>query len=65
MGQIRIVAIPTKVVESVRATMLGPSYGFHAHSEVGADQAPCRHCLRFITSGVRRECYSHTIASRG
>ena len=42
MEQIRIVAIPTKVVESVRATMLAPGYGFPAHSELGADPAPCR-----------------------
>jgi hypothetical protein len=54
MEQIRIVAIPTKVAESVRATMLAPKYGFPAHSEVGADPAPCRHCLRLITSGVDR-----------
>jgi len=52
--QIRIVAIPTRVVEAVRATMLAPGYGFAAHSEVGADPAPCRHCLRVITSGVDR-----------
>ena len=54
MEQIRIVAIPTKVAESVRATMLAPGYGFPAHSELGADPAPCRHCLRLITSGVER-----------
>lgn len=54
MEHIRIVAIPTKVAELVRATMLAPGYGFPAHSEVGADPAPCRHCLRLITSGVDR-----------
>jgi Protein of unknown function (DUF1203) len=54
MEQIRIVAIPTKVAESVRTTMLAPGYGFPAHSELGADPAPCRHCLRLITSGVER-----------
>lgn len=57
MEQIRVVAIPTKVVETVRTTMLAPMYGFPAHSEVGeagADPAPCRHCLRLITSGAER-----------
>ena len=54
MEQLRIIAIPTKVAESVRATMLAPGYGFPAHSELGADPAPCRHCLRLITSGVER-----------
>jgi hypothetical protein len=52
MQQIRIVAIPTKVAESVRATMLAPVYGHPAHHEVGTDAAPCRHCLRLITAGV-------------
>jgi uncharacterized protein DUF1203 len=52
MQQIRIVAIPTKVAESVRATMLAPVYGHPAHHEVGTDPAPCRHCLRLITAGV-------------
>jgi hypothetical protein len=54
MEQICVVAIPTKVVESVRTTMLAPGYGFPAHSELGADSAPCRHCLRLIKSGVGR-----------
>ena len=54
MEGIRIVAIPTKVFELVRATMLAPKYGFPAHSEVGADPAPCRHCLRLIKSGLER-----------
>lgn len=54
LQQIRIVAIPTTVAETVRVTMIAPGYGFPAHSEVGADSAPCRHCLRLITSGVER-----------
>jgi hypothetical protein len=40
MEQIRIVAIPTKVAESVRATMLAPGYGFPARSELGAESCP-------------------------
>ena len=54
MEQVRIVAIPTRVVESVRRTMLAPHYGFPAHSEVATDQAPCRHCLRLIAPEVER-----------
>ncbi|MBZ5599890.1 MAG: DUF1203 domain-containing protein [Acidobacteriia bacterium] len=52
MQQIRVAAIPTKVVESVRATMLAPLYGHPAYRELGTDSAPCRHCLRLITPGV-------------
>lgn len=50
----RIVAIPTTVAEAVRATLRAPGYGFPAHREMGADAAPCRHCLRLIASGVAR-----------
>lgn len=52
MQSIRIVAIPTEVADSVRATMRAPVYGHPAYSEVGSDSAPCRHCLRLITPGV-------------
>jgi hypothetical protein len=54
MEHFRVVAIPTAVAEAVRATMQAPGYGFPAHSEMGAEAAPCRHCLRLITSGVAR-----------
>ena len=54
MQQIRIVAIPTKVAESVRNTGRAPVYGHLAHTEVGIDSAPCRHCLRLITPGIDR-----------
>jgi Protein of unknown function (DUF1203) len=54
MEQIRIVAIPTKVAESVRSTGRAPVYGHPAHTEVGSDSAPCRHCLRLITPGIDR-----------
>jgi hypothetical protein len=54
MEQIRIVAIPTKVAESVRSTGRAPVYGHPAHTEVGTDSAPCRHCLRLITPGIDR-----------
>ncbi len=51
MQSIRIQAIPTEVAETVRSTMGAPRYGFPAHEEVGADAAPCRHCLRSIEPG--------------
>jgi hypothetical protein len=54
MTSIRIVAIPTEVAEAVRSTLRAPGYGFPAHAEMGADDAPCRHCLRTITAGVDR-----------
>jgi hypothetical protein len=34
--------------------MKSPSYGFLAHSELGADDAPCRHCLHLIAAGKDR-----------
>jgi len=54
MEHFRVVAIPTAVAEAVRATMQAPGYGFPAHSEMGPDAAPCRHCLRLIAAGVAR-----------
>jgi hypothetical protein len=54
MQQIRIIAIPTAVAEAVRSSGQAPVYGHPAHSELGADPAPCRHCLRLIAPGVDR-----------
>ena len=54
MEHFRVVAIPTAVAEAVRATMQAPGYGFPAHSETGAEAAPCRHCLGLIAPGVGR-----------
>ena len=51
MLPIRIVAIPTEVAETVRATLRAPVYGFPAQAEVGTEDAPCRHCLRTIKAG--------------
>jgi hypothetical protein len=55
MPSIRIVAIPTEVAESVRATMRAPVYGHPAHAQLATEPAPCRHCLRLITAGVDHE----------
>jgi hypothetical protein len=54
MERFRVVAIPTAVAEEVRATLQAPGYGFPAHSDIGADAAPCRHCLRLIPSAAAR-----------
>ena len=54
MLPIRIVAIPTEVAKSVRATLRAPVYGFPAHAEVATDDAPCRHCLRTFIAGKDR-----------
>jgi hypothetical protein len=48
MSSFQVVAIPTEVAESVRATGKAPVYGFPAHRETAAGRAPCRHCLQLI-----------------
>jgi hypothetical protein len=60
MLPIRIVAIPTEVAETVRATLRAPVYGFPAHAEVATDAAPCRHCLRtFVVGKDRRILFTY------
>src|SRR5438876_2830115 len=54
MIPIRMVAIPTEVVEKVRRTMRAPFHGFPAHAELATDDAPCRHCLRTFVAGRDR-----------
>ena len=54
MTAIRIVAIPTEVAETVRATLRAPGYDFPAYTEVATDAAPCRHCLRVLAVGEDR-----------
>ena len=51
MSTFRVVAIPTNVAESVRATGKAHTYGFPAHKEIAAGRAPCRHCLKLIEKG--------------
>ena len=55
MLPIRVVAIPTEMAESVRATMRDSRYGFPAHAELASEPAPCRHCLHLIKAGVERQ----------
>jgi hypothetical protein len=59
MQPIRIVAIPSEIAESVRATLLAPVYEFPAHVETGKDSAPCRHCLHQIQAGAERILFTY------
>lgn len=60
MIPIRIVAIPTEVVEKVRRTMRAPFHGLPAHAELATDEAPCRHCLRtFVVGRDRRILFTY------
>lgn len=54
MPSFRVVAIPTEVAEKVRKTLRAPKYGFPAHAELAADEAPCRHCLQITRAGIDR-----------
>jgi hypothetical protein len=51
MSSCKVVAIPTKIAEQVRATMRSPGYGHPAHREVAKGYGPCRHCLRDFKVG--------------
>ncbi|HKT46847.1 MAG TPA: DUF1203 domain-containing protein [Candidatus Acidoferrales bacterium] len=51
MGAFRVVAIPTETAREVRRTKRSPFHDLPVHSEIGRDDAPCRHCLRSIRAG--------------
>src|SRR5260370_37487531 len=51
MNSIRVIAIPTKLAERVRATLKAPGYGHPAHIEVATGYGPCRHCLHTCQIG--------------
>lgn len=46
-----VVAIPTVVANTVRATKRAPRYGHPAHKEVATGFGPCRHCLKTFRTG--------------
>ncbi len=52
MTTLRMIALPTKVAELVRATMKSPGYGHPAHKEMAGGYGPCRHCLREFRVGA-------------
>jgi hypothetical protein len=54
MPTFRVVAIPTEIAESVRATRVAPGYGHPAHLEVATGYGPCRLCLRDFAIGKER-----------
>ena len=59
MKAIRVVAIPTEIAEAVRRTMKDPQFGFPAYTNVAAGDAPCRHCLRIISAGMRQTLFTY------
>src|SRR5215470_4171755 len=50
----RVIAIPTNVAESVRATRRAPIYGHPVSEEIATGLGPCRHCLRAFKVGAER-----------
>ncbi len=54
MSSYRVLAIPSKVAERVRATEKAPGYGHPAHTEVATGYGPCRHCLQTFRVGEDR-----------
>ena len=54
MSQIRVVAMPTKVAEAVRATLKSPFAEHPAHTEIARGHGPCRHCLSTFRVGEEK-----------
>jgi hypothetical protein len=59
MLPIRVVAISTDLVESVRNTMKDPRYKLPAHTDVAEGDAPCRHCLCVISAGEKSTLFTY------
>jgi Protein of unknown function (DUF1203) len=59
MSPIRVVAIPTELADSVRATQKDPHYGFPAYTTVASEGAPCRHCLRRIGASEKAILFTY------
>ena len=51
MSNYRIIAIPPKVADKVRATGKAPGYGHPAHVEIATGYGPCRLCLQTFRIG--------------
>lgn len=54
MTDIRVIAIPTRTADKVRATLRSPGYGHPAHVEIASGYGPGRHCLQYFDEGVER-----------
>ena len=52
MFGLRVVAVATELVESMKATMLSPGYGHPVSVKVATGHGPCRHCLKPFVVGV-------------
>jgi Protein of unknown function (DUF1203) len=59
MVEMRVVAIPTEVAESVRKAMKDARYGFPSYTSVAEGDAPCRHCLRMIAAGTKQTLFTY------
>jgi hypothetical protein len=54
MVSIRVIAIPTTVVDEVRNTHQSPRYKHPVHIELATGYGPCRHCLQAFKKGEER-----------
>jgi hypothetical protein len=54
MTTFRIIAIPERVAETVRAARVSPRYGHPAYAEMAKGYGPCRQCLRGFAVGRER-----------
>ena len=59
MTEIRVIALPTEMVQRVLTTMKSPGYGHPTYTELATGHGPCRHCLRpFRVQQERRTLFT-------
>jgi hypothetical protein len=51
MSELRMIAIPSELAETVRSTMVSPGYGHPVTAKVATGLGPCRHCLQPFVVG--------------
>jgi hypothetical protein len=51
MTEIRVIALPTEMVQRVLRTKSSPGYGHPAYTELATGYGPCRHCLQTFRVG--------------
>jgi len=54
MAEIRVIALPTEMVQKVLRMMKSPGYGHPAHMEIATGHGPCRHCLKPFRVGEEK-----------
>ncbi len=52
MRDLKVIAVATELVETMKATMLSPGYGHPVSVSVATGHGPCRHCLEPFVVGV-------------